>query len=79
MKKLISSIISNKNLPHLFAFLLFIVFSITFFYPILSGKKIVQSDITQYSGMARQLNEYRDDSNKEIYWIDNSFGGMPTY
>jgi len=79
MKKLINSLLSSKNIPHLFVLLLFLVFSITFFYPTLSGKKIVQSDIVQYSGMARQLKEHRKDFNEETYWIDNAFGGMPTY
>ena len=28
--------------------------------------------------MSRQIQEYRE-NNEEIYWIDNAFGGMPTY
>jgi len=29
--------------------------------------------------MSRQIQEYRENNNQEIYWIDNAFGGMPTY
>ena len=29
--------------------------------------------------MSRQIQEYRETNNQEIYWIDNAFGGMPTY
>ena len=29
--------------------------------------------------MSRQIEEYRETNNQEIYWIDNAFGGMPTY
>ncbi len=55
------------------------LFSVLFFYPVLSGKKLIQSDIRQYTGMSRQIQEYRESNNQEIYWIDNAFGGMPTY
>ncbi|WP_271730114.1 YfhO family protein [Aquimarina algiphila] len=57
----------------------FILFSLVYFYPVLGGKQIYQSDIVQYTGMARQINEYRSNHKKEIYWTDSSFGGMPTY
>ena len=58
----------------------FAIFAQLFYYPTLSGKKMLQSDIVQYSGMSRQLEEYRSkNDNKETYWIDNAFGGMPTY
>jgi hypothetical protein len=46
---------------------------------VISGKKLIQSDIQQYTGMARQAQEFREKNNEEIYWIDNAFGGMPTY
>jgi len=29
--------------------------------------------------MSRQLKEYREQTGQETYWIDNAFGGMPTY
>ena len=79
MKKLINSLFSKSNIPHFFALILFLFFSVSFFYPILSGKKLVQSDITQYSGMARQIKDFRRDFNEETYWIDNAFVGMPTF
>lgn len=53
--------------------------SLLFYYPVLSGKVLLQSDIRQYEGMSRQLKEYREDTGKETFWIDNAFGGMPTY
>ncbi len=65
-----------KHLAFIFGFGLF---SVLFFHPVLSGKKLIQSDIRQYTGMSRQIEEYRETNNQEIYWIDNAFGGMPTY
>ena len=56
-----------------------IIISLTFYYPVLSGKTLLQSDIRQYEGMSKQLKDYRKDTGKETFWIDNAYGGMPTY
>jgi hypothetical protein len=69
----------KKILPHLVVFVLFIVASLAYFNPVLQGKKIFQSDIVQYTGMAKQQNDFRDATGEETYWTDSAFGGMPTY
>ena len=69
----------KKFLPHLVVFVLFIVASLAYFNPVLQGKKIFQSDIVQYSGMAKQQNDFRKTTGEETYWTDGAFGGMPTY
>ena len=75
MKKLIRGFY-----PHGIVIFCFALCAQFFYYPTLSGKKLLQSDIVQYSGMSRQLKEYRSqNNNQETYWIDNAFGGMPTY
>tara|TARA_B100001173_G_C16030675_1_gene566681 strand:- start:4380 stop:6809 length:2430 start_codon:yes stop_codon:yes gene_type:complete len=79
MKKLIEQVFNKQTLKHLAFIFGFGLFSVLFFHPVLSGKKIIQSDIRQYSGMSRQIKEYREKNNEEIFWIDNAFGGMPTY
>lgn len=79
MKKLIEQVFNKQTLKHLAFIFGFGLFSVLFFYPVLSGKKLIQSDIRQYTGMSRQIQEYRETNNQEIYWIDNAFGGMPTY
>lgn len=68
-----------KLYPHLFAVLGFILISLVYFYPVLQGKKIQQSDIAQYIGMAKEQNDFRDSEGAEPYWTNSSFGGMPTY
>ena len=72
-----------KNLknyvPHLLALMGFVVVALAYFYPVLSGKEIMQSDIVQYTGMAKELNEFRKTNNEETFWVNNAFGGMPTY
>ncbi len=70
----------KKILPHFLIVLGFIGASLLFFYPVLQGKVIYQSDIVQFSGMAKQQNDFRAaNDGEEPYWMDNAFGGMPTY
>jgi Predicted membrane protein len=57
----------------------FATLSLVFYSPLLDGKKLYQSDINQYEGMSREILENRENFPDEIYWIDNAFGGMPTF
>ena len=79
MKKWSKENIKLVLYPHSIVIFCFVCFSLLFYYPLLSGKKLIQSDIRQYEGMSRQLKEHRKKTNSETYWIDNAFGGMPTY
>ena len=79
MKNWIDSFLKSKGPFHLLIILGFTMVSLLFYYPLLSGKIQLQSDIRQYEGMSRQLKDYRAETGKETYWIDNAFGGMPTY
>jgi len=79
MKKWIEAIKWKTVLPQLGVVVAFGLFSLLFYYPLLQGKVLMQSDIQQYEGMARQLKDFRQQTGRETYWIDNAFGGMPTY
>src|SRR6056300_993095 len=79
MKNWIDSFLKIKGPLHLLILFGFVWVSLLFYYPLLSGKTLLQSDIRQYEGMSRQLKEYREQTGQETYWIDNAFGGMPTY
>ena len=50
-----------------------------YFSPVLQGKKIFQSDIVQYTGMAKQHIDFRAANGTETYWTNSAFGGIPTY
>ncbi len=65
--------------PHIFAIIGFVLVACIYFYPVLQGKKIYQSDIVQYTGMAKEQNDFRDQTGTEPYWTNAAFGGMPTY
>jgi hypothetical protein len=71
--------ILDRFYPHALAIVGFILISLIYFYPVLQGKKILQSDIAQYTGMAKEQNDFRAAENTEPYWTNSSFGGMPTY
>jgi hypothetical protein len=71
--------ISTKFLPYVLVVAIFILASIIYFHPVLKGQKIQQSDITQFKGMVKEINDFRAVNNSEPYWTGASFSGMPSY
>jgi hypothetical protein len=69
----------NKIFPLIVAILIFSLASIIYFHPILKGYKLNQSDITQFRGMVKDINDFRSEENREPYWTGASFSGMPAY
>lgn len=69
----------NKFIPYIVAVITFITVSLTFFYPVLQDKKLMQSDIVQFTGSAKEIKDFRAEKDKEPYWTNTSFGGMPAY
>lgn len=69
----------KKFLPHFLVVIGFAIVALLYFSPVLSGKVIHQSDIVQYTGMAKEQIDYRLQSGDEPYWTNSAFGGMPTY
>jgi hypothetical protein len=69
----------KRILPHILVFVGFIIISLAYFSPVLSGKQLFQSDIMQYIGMSKQQNDFRETTGTETYWTNSAFGGMPTY
>lgn len=79
MKNWIDLFVKTKSYIHPLVVIGLVIISLTFYYPLLSGKILLQSDIRQYEGMSKQLKDYREQTDKETFWIDNAYGGMPTY
>jgi hypothetical protein len=79
MKKLINSFFTRNSIYHIAIIGFFAVISLAYFSPLLSGKALFQSDIVQFSGMAKQIVDHRESFNEEPYWLDNAFIGMPTF
>lgn len=66
-------------ITHILVLGFFILASLAYFYPVLQGKAIYQSDIALYKGMAKERNDYKEATGVESYWTNSAFGGMPTY
>ena len=64
---------------HLLVIFGFALVAVLYFNPVLKGQKIYQSDIVQYTGMAKQQIDFRDVYDAESYWTNSAYGGMPTY
>ncbi|MGB5395044.1 MAG: YfhO family protein [Lutimonas sp.] len=69
----------KKFLPFLIAISIFIIASLAYFSPILDGKELFQSDIAQFRGMSKEVQDFRTKTGEEPYWTNRAFGGMPTY
>ena len=65
--------------PHIIAIVAFIILSAIYFYPVLGGKALVQSDNIQALGMAHEITQYEDQSGEYSSWTNSMFGGMPAY
>lgn len=69
----------KKKLPHLIVLIGFVIVSLAYFSPVLSGKVLFQNDIKQYIGMSKQQTDFREKTGQETYWTNSAFSGMPTY
>lgn len=64
---------------HFFVTVFFVIAAVAYFSPVLQGKILFQNDIAQYTGMAKEQNDFRKKTGEEPYWTNSAFGGMPTY
>ncbi|MEA1787466.1 YfhO family protein [Arenibacter sp. GZD96] len=64
---------------HFFVVVFFGLAALAYFHPVLQGKVILQSDIEQFTGMAKEQIDFRIKTGEEPYWTNSAFGGMPTY
>ncbi len=69
----------KQVLPYLSALAIFVVITLAYFSPLLEGKKLKQSDITQWKGMSKEISDFRDKTGEEALWTNSMFGGMPAY
>lgn len=79
IKQTLSSINWKKIYPHLIALFVFIVVTLTFFYPMLEGKRLRQSDVKQWEGMSKEIMDYKENEGDEVLWTGSMFSGMPAY
>jgi len=66
-------------LPFITAVLVFLVITLIYFSPLLEGKRILQSDIIHFTGMSKEIVDFREKTGTEPLWTNSMFGGMPAY
>jgi len=66
-------------LPHLVAVVIFLTITYLYFSPLLEGKQIKQSDVTNFQGMDKESSDYYNKTGEVPLWTNSMFGGMPTY
>jgi len=69
----------KQALPHIVAILSFVLVSIVYFYPQLSGESIRSSDTALFNGMAKESLDHKKKTGEATLWTNSMFGGMPTY
>ena len=50
-----------------------------YFSPLIEGKRLMQSDITHWQGMSKEISDFRAKTGEEPLWTNSMFGGMPAY
>jgi hypothetical protein len=66
-------------LPHLLVVLVFMILTVIYFNPLLTGKAISQGDVERFKGMSKEIVDYRAKYDKEPLWTNGMFSGMPAY
>lgn len=57
----------------------FFIFSALYFYPLLQGKILFQSDIMNFVGVSQETVDHHEATGEGALWTNSLFGGMPTY
>jgi hypothetical protein len=65
--------------PYAIAFVVFALIIIIYFLPFFQGKRLSASDTVHFTGMSKELVDYREKTGEEALWTNNMFGGMPAY
>jgi hypothetical protein len=50
-----------------------------YFSPVWEGNQLIQSDVKQYQGAAKEITDYRTLNGEEALWTNGMFSGMPAY
>lgn len=66
-------------MPHLLVVLVFMLITIVYFNPLITGKVINQGDVERFKGMSKEIVDYRAKYDKEPLWTNGMFSGMPAY
>ncbi len=69
----------KKLTPHAIAIGSFLLLTFIYFSPLFTGKDISQHDIAQWTGMSKEIIDFRAKYHTEPLWTNSMFSGMPAY
>ncbi|MFP4467428.1 MAG: YfhO family protein [Bacteroidales bacterium] len=69
----------KQFMPYLAAIIIFFILSIAYVSPVLEGKLLMQPDIVNWQGMAKEIIDFRGETGEEPLWTNSMFGGMPAF
>ncbi len=69
----------KKYTLYLAAVILFALITCIQFAPMFKDKVLNQSDIIQYKGMSKEVQDFRKTEHSEALWTNSMFAGMPAY
>ncbi len=78
-KEIINNINIKRFWPYFLAIGIFLIMSLVYVSPVLEGKHLLQPDIINWQGMAKEINDFRQDTGEEALWTNSMFGGMPAF
>lgn len=68
----------RRLIPHGVAVVIFLLISYLYFYPLLLGKTVQQTDRDMWQGSAQELEQYRQEhKGEQSFWTGSMFAGMP--
>ena len=63
----------KKVLPFLIVILLFVGLTLAYFSPLMEGKKMKQSDVSNWKGMSKEIIDFRAKTGEEPLWTNSMF------
>ncbi|MCC6690629.1 MAG: hypothetical protein IT235_03775, partial [Bacteroidia bacterium] len=69
----------KKLLPHVIAIVVFAMLAGIYFKPVFDDKQLKQGDITNFTGMSKEIADFRKQYNEEPLWTNSMFSGMPAF
>ncbi len=71
--------ITGKLIPYVAAIIIFLLATLLLFTPLFQGEQLIQSDITNFKGMSKEIQDFREKTGREALWTNSMFSGMPAY
>lgn len=69
----------KKLTPHIIAVVIFLLLTCVYMMPLFNGKSLAQQDIAQWTGMSKEIVDFRSTYHTEPLWTGSMFSGMPAY